>query len=675
MTSDDELEALQIELELRRRHGATGVVEEAPLSFRIGSSIKQAIPEALRPAASSVANVLRQPLELGGMAVDISRLPVALGHGQGPFPISSGMRDAGDVAFGKPNVMENLLAAIGLGGATGVATKAIGPLRGAIAGGLGYLGGEAGGSVGKNLGTAVASKLDLDPKAAQTGGEAIGVGLGTFLTGLPTILPGINTANRLAAESLKGVSQANRRQMAKLQAEAAGEGLFTMPSQLDEARPANLRALERDVLQANVGKGSLETKLENILPQSRQFAARTVQGLGKAPTSLQRANQIQDVVEAVVNIPRERAREAAKPFYEILRLERPQLPVEMRFDIAERLGKLNEQTGLLERSFAGRAASKVAGTVVEKSQILSKEAKPFELSRGDIYSLDNYMKELSTRIQSLSGISADSRQAVERAGLRPAMNEIRSALIDSSSILKAAKQSYERVRGQAAEQVRTTGIPAAKPIDLQPGPLTKAAEWRQFDTIVNQGNADDVRRASAMMRTKDQDAFRDVVKNWLQRQFESTILPGSGNASEPKVFAEKLLKHPNLDAMLEEAAKGVKEVDPTEFVVGFKKAMRILQASGRPVVSSGSSDIGGIISNDPVATAGRFGIVHELGRKAMLASKYFEWAQNRQWKKLYEVLDSPDSMKKLADMADKAEMSPRTAAYLSAIVGGTVSID
>jgi hypothetical protein len=264
---------------------------------------------------------------------------------------------------------------------------------------------------------------------------------------------------------------------------------------------------------------------------------------------------------------------------------------------------------------------------------------------------------------------------VERAGLIPAYNAVKKELVDSSSILRAAKNSYQKTRNAGLEEVRSTGIPAAKPLNINPGPMTPSATWKQFDTIIEQGNPDDVRRAAALLRGRDNNAFRDITKNWFRRVHEESFMPGSGNATEPRIFAEKLLSNPNIDAVLEEAAKGMKDVDPTEFAVGFKKAMKLLQAAGRPVNSTSAADVGNVINADPMAVIGRVSLVHELGRKNMIASRYFAWAQNKQWQKLYDVFNSPDSMRKLSQMAAMQEMNPRAAAFLSSIVGGTVAID
>lgn len=689
--TSDELYAIEVELEIRRRLAEKAEkdkpsVTKASPEFEAGSTIRQAIPDRFRGQVNSVANVLRQGPEFAALATDIGTIPFRAADkafGLSDEPVFSlrnfnTLNKTGNVAFGEPNPIEKLIASIGMGSGTGLATKAIGPIRGALAGGAGYLGGEAGSTVGEAAGKAISTKLGTDPeltKALTTVGGGLIFGA---VAGMPTILPGINTANRLAAEGLKGIPSGVRRALVGKQKEMADAGVFSMPSQLLEVQSPNLAALEKQTVASNVGSGALEERIRKILDQARLFARNKSRIPGEADDSVGRANEVQDVVERVIDLPRVRAREAARPFYEMLEKDRPQLSVEARFRIANKLADLDEQVGLLEKSMAGKALSKVEKTVDADSVILqAREGKvPFRLAEGDIYSLDNYIsKELRTRIENLSKLSASSKEMVERAGLIPAYKAVRQELIDESSVLRAAKNAYQRTREAGLKEVRSTGIPNTRPLNVNPGPMTPSARWEQFKPILEQGNAEDVRRAAALVRGRDGKAFRDVAQKWLDDIFNSSFTPGSGNTSEPKAFAEKLLTHPNLDVILEEAVKGVKGVDPTEFAVSFRKALRILQSAGRPVSSGSSMDVTRVIGSDPAAMAGRYAIVHQLGRKAMLASKYFEWAQNRQWKKLYSVFDSADSMKKLSEMAEMAEMNPRTAAYLATIVGGSVSVD
>ena len=393
------------------------------------------------------------------------------------------------------------------------------------------------------------------------------------------------------------------------------------------------------------------------------LANRIVGSMGRADLSLDRANRIESAAEAGLAMPKTVARQQAQPYYDALRRERPQLPEDVRWKLAGDLDALNKQIGLLEESYAGRAVSDVAKTATKDSVILqpTKGKVPFRRAEGDIYELDNYLKEISGRIQKLDGLGADAKQSVERAGLTPALTTIKKALVDNSPTLKQAKNTYSEVRTALEGTVRATGIADIARRSDADAIVKPAAKWSVLEQLLKRQQApEDLKRANQILSRSDPDAVAQLTRNVLHDATAKHFDGVENDVSAPMKFAREVKKTPNILTAIEITAARNGAKDPASVAKGFSVALDVLEASGLPSGRPGGGNVGQQSSNMSAEKSGAtFAFGNQLARNSVVLRNIRNVLNKYEIQQLNGAISSPDSLAKLQELAGLKSTSER----------------
>lgn len=637
-----------------------GSVEEASTEFKLGSAIRANTPRALR-----------SPLRIVGESTRIGQLPLITFDALFGTKANKSYDEFLSAAFGEANPIEKLIAAGVGGGTTGVMSKSIGPVRGAIAGMLGYPGGLVGGEAGK----AGARYLGVPEKY----GELPGTIIGSIASGSPTLLPGNTTAAQMAAESLKGYTPTQIREGIARQRDALRQGINLRPGQALGDAPDGARgvtSLEQEVLSTPLGTGQLESRVLSV-PQSAQNAARrNTYQFGPYDESFIRTNQIRDAITSAMKEPQRAANELSKPFYEAAENRWIKLPVNERFAIIDSLKKIDDDLRVLSRSESSRAAGKVRRAVSEPSVILDPATgKPFDLANADTIKLSHYLDELDNHIKAGKAAAATPEQKSRMRAYAATVDDIKKRLWDANPALRAADEVYGTVARDMSSRIKATSLgDSVTKAEMQPGPLEPAARWNQFRKIIEEGTPDDVSRAATALRAHDPKAVRDIGLQWIEESYRKSF--PEGMVGNPAKFADELLGNKNLDRVIQIVALESGAKDPNAVVNGFRAALGALRRASIPTAVPGkAADLAQIMSLNPTSTIGRLLVGNQLSRTNIMVSRIKYESSKNQYKKLYEALNDPDSLQKLSDLGKTSMVSPRFASLLSSIVGGGVSLD
>lgn len=463
-----------------------------------------------------------------------------------------------------------------------------------------------------------------------------------------SVLPFLDAAGKQAELALRPHTPQEIQAAIELQrlAQQAGSPITSAQALAQIAGSApRITALENKVYGSQYAPQSM---LQEAQQQPGRVAAITQQTaappkLGPVNNSLSRANEIEAAADRVMEMPRRVAGATVQPIYDMIAKSRPQLPESVRWSLADKLGKLNEQVGLIEESSAGRAVGGVADTVTKPSTIVSQKGVPFRRAEGGVYELDNFLKELRTRIDRVSSVNPDAKQLVERAGLKPAHAEIRQALIDASPDLKQAKVTYQTTKETLDTAVRRTGIPdMSRRFNADPTAEKTAANWATLEKLITKNqSAADLQQAAKFLSAEDSMAFADVTKNLL-----GSTLAKSPN---PAAFVENVRKIPNIQTAMEIGFRAQGVPKPEAAASGFMKMLNVIEAGTKPRGSLGS-EVGQIESS----SGGKFGatlaVGHELARKAALLGKIREYMNKNEIETLVSNMNSPRSLENLVNL-------------------------
>lgn len=502
------------------------------------------------------------------------------------------------------------------------------------------------GATAAPVGHAVADITGV-PEAGMLAATVVpfGVGVGqSAWRNRASVLPFIDTAAQQARQSLKPHTQEEIIAAINLQREAQAAGSPISAAQALKSAP-RMVALERKVNESQYAPQSMLHDAQQQPARVQALASRASEAVGVKNYSVPRANQIEAAADATMEMPRKMAGAAVQPIYDMLKQSRPQLPEEVRWSLAAKLHKLNEDVGLLEQSSAGGAVGGVSGTVTRPSIVVDKNGVPFRRAEGGIYELDNYLKELRTRIDRVSSVNPDAKQLVERAGLSPAHSEIRQALVDNSPALAKAKTDYQTIKAIMDSAVRGTGIPdMSRRFNADPTASKTGASWNTLSKLITkQQGPDDLRAAERMLSEQDKSAFADVTSNLLAHQLDA--------APNTAAFVKGVRAIPNIETAIELAAKGRGMKNPEKVSRGFMRALDIIEAGTNQRGTIGSS--AGQVEQ---ASAGKFGatvaVGHELARKSAILGKIRDRLERMEVETLIRHMDSPRSLENLVALAD-----------------------
>lgn len=625
------------------------VIEAAPTAFNLGQTIRENTP-----------NVLRRPARVLGEMTRVGQLPLMA------FDVATGSNTARDYdlflasALGNPDAADKMVAAMGLGGGAGVMSRGIGPVRGAISGLAGYIGGEAGGKAAESVG--------INPLWGSIPASLV--------AGIPMAIPGSNTAAQMARESFKGFTPAQIQAAINTQRMAASRGVPLRPNQAFPEGAESLMRLEQEVLGMPIGKGQLEQRVRDIPEAAQGVARREIRQFGPYDASLLRTNQIRDAIAATVENPRNTAKALSKPEYDAAESRAFDLPVKDRFDIVAQIKQIEDDLRVISRSEAGKAIARVGKSVGQDSAIINPvTGKPFNLATSDTIALSHYLDELDNQIKAGLSAAATPEQKSRMRAFVPVVQSIKQRLYQSNPALQVADEVYGTVMRDMSNKVRATPLAeTVSKVEMRPGPLTPAARWGEFKKLIEEGTPDDVSRVATLLRGQDPKAMRDITLKWMDDAFTEAFPKGSkGN---PAKFADKLLENQNLDRLLLITAleSGVK--NPQAVVNGFKSSLYALRMAGTPTAVPGrGADLAQIMQSNPVGIGGRILAGNELSRTNFLVGRIRYYSAKTQYERLYKALNDPDSIAKLEQLGNTSMVSPRFASLLSAIVGGTVAID
>lgn len=641
------------------------VIADAPAEFKLGRWVNENIPKPLKV-----------PARILGEATRVGQLPLlALDAVIGSN--TSGQYDTFlEAAFGKSNPIEKLIAAGSGGLGTGLMSKAIGPLRGTIAGGLGYLGGEVGGQSGKAAGTVLAELTGADKERYGTFGQAGGALVGSILGGSPTLLPGNTTAAQMAREALKGYTPKQIQEAIGAQREAARLGINLRPGQALTGGSPGLTALEQEVVSTPIGKGQLESRILSVPEAARESARTTSRAFGPYDESFMRTNEIRQAIARAVESPAKVARAVSKDLYDEAENLKFSLPTDERFAIIDRLKTIEDDLRVLPRSEGGKAIGKVQRAAAKESMILDPATgKPFNLAEADTIKLSHYLDELNNQIKAGMSAAATPEQKSRMRAYTAAVDEIKARIHDANPALRGADYVYGSAMRDLANRNQATNLGGTiSRTEMKPGPLTPAATWGQFRKIITDGTPDDVSRAALSLRAHDRNAVRDIALQWIDSVYKDAF--PAGQLGNPAKFSGELLANKNLDRVVQIAALESGGRDPKAASDGFRAALSAIQLAGNPTAVPGkAADLAQIMSLNPSTTLGRLAVGNQLSRTNLIVGRIKYEASKRQYKKLYEAFNDPDSLAKLEELGRTSVMTPRFASLLSSIVGGSVAID
>lgn len=465
----------------------------------------------------------------------------------------------------------------------------------------------------------------------------------------PRIL--FDDAAALARENLRPYTKDQINQAIQRQRFAVSQGQEISPSQAFGGSKT-LGDLENFVLDSYWSSKPTVEKVGKQPAQAREFTEKTVRSLGATDYSTARANRIEAAAEAGLKMPRDTARALAQPYYNFLQRTRPQLPESVRWELAGRLQAVNEQVGLLEQSYAAQAVTDTARRATTDSMIVqpTKGNPPFRRGEGGIYELDNYLKELQTRINRLDSINADSKQAVERAGLKPAASSIRSLLLENSDVLAKAKDIYQTTRTKLGEIVRSTGIRdmAASP-DAE-GPMKPPARWETLESVIKRDQSpQDLVRANQILSRSDPNAVATLTRNVVNDAVKSVY--GDTKLDQPTAatqVAQKIRSTPNIETAVEITMKRNGASNPKQAATGFMKLLDVIELSGLPRGQPGG---GGLISKTEQTSGSRFlavmGFGNELAKSSAILRRAQQLIDFRTVKQLEKAVFDTDGVAKL----------------------------
>jgi hypothetical protein len=302
---------------------------------------------------------------------------------------------------------------------------------------------------------------------------------------------------------------------------------------------------------------------------------------------------------------------------------------------------------------------------------------PFRRSEGGIYELDNYLKEINSRINKLDNINADSKQSVERAGLRPAAAEIRQALVENSPELRAAKDVYHNVRTKLEEQVRNTALKDMAPRPNSDGTIKPAARWGTLESLLKRDQSpDDLKRANRILSRTDPDAVADLTRKVINDAITEAYSGGPMTTrQQASNFVSKVRSVPNLDTALEITAKRNGARDPKAAATGFMKMLDVVELSTLP---SGSPGGGGLAGKVEQTSGSRllatFGFGNQLARQSAVLRRVQGALDFSTIRRLEGALFSPDKVAALERLAAMDPFSKKAANLVQQIISPAPNI-
>jgi len=180
----------------------------------------------------------------------------------------------------------------------------------------------------------------------------------------------------------------------------------------------------------------------------------------------------------------------------------------------------------------------------------------------------------------------------------------------------------------------------------------------------------DITTTTEFLNSQDPTAFRDITVNWLRNKAAKAATEGTGKAAAPKQFADTLLTNPNLDTIIEHAARGGGAADPVAVAQGFRRSLEFLQATGRQLPQAGGGELASIGSTSFLSKLATLGLGSGLARKGLIVGTARGAIGKAQMQILSDALASPDSMAKLADIAKGAQSSGRVRGLIAELYGG-----
>lgn len=493
------------------------------------------------------------------------------------------------------------------------------------------------------------------------------------------------TPQKMAEKSLLGYTDQQIKEAANLQKLALRERNPITAAQAlgDRGRVLDLENIVMD------SPFAPRRMLESAISQpakSEKLAQKISGSLGRADTSLRRANEIEAVIEGALQFPTTAAGKAAAPYYRMLEATQPQLSVSDRFRLAADLAGIPDDVGLLTGSEAGRAAERVASTVTQPSSILAaprgatvgqaaaraKSAQPFQLADPDIRKLDNYLKQVNEQVAGTYGPFATSAEKVERAGLVPGARAIGETIKESSPLLRRGKEVYQQTLERLEPAVRATGLreAVARPA-MEEGAQKAAASWEKLENVLKRGNQEDVTRAFNLMSTQQGGAksFTDITRTMLSRVFDKHFSGDTLTPTKAFSYAEELKKYPNIRRAVELSAGQLGISDPIGAASGFMKLLDIEQAAGRARGLPG----GATLKEIEKYTAGKSGASllfgHGLAKAATVVRNAQYLIHKAEMDRLSRVFDSPESLEMLVLLSKEKGPTRASQAIHKALLG------
>lgn len=591
-----------------------GAAEKPSVLEDIAKSAAVGIPKA-------VANVIGLPgtaLDLVGRARNWAqgklndRPPVNYAN---PLPTGQEVEQKYGAPFGglyQPQTMPGQFAQAATQGATSMPLMGVGGVAGAVAGAAAGVGGEAGGEIAGTPGAIIGSMI---------GGG--GASLPAILARRPVQRIQEATAHMAPEQwdaAIAAQAGAANRGISVTGPEALNNRSLLATQRLVENSPASSNTMQQYMQsRGNQVQGAVGDELSKIAP-----AVANPPALGA---------DVQQSAEQAINQARQSGNAAARPLYESA--ESQKLPA------------------TTWNSLTSEPAIQQALQVVKKNPMLGVQNE----TEGSVKWLDAAKKYLDESAKQAPTASALDRASSASAG-RNASNI--GTLVDSQV------PDYGKARSIVQKNMETVVEP------MQQGSTGALAGTddpvRQFGRLAdkNLSTPQTITATAKDLKMTNPTAFRDLVRNGLQNEFDSAmkVLQGSGQEFSGARFARLMRETPQTKSNIEEIIKNLP--DGNIRVKAFNNLIDTLELTGNRMPTGSGTAFNSMEAKEMTSKGIPQIVEHPIRGISEMWDRFMARGTE---KKLAQIFTDKESVKLMRDLAISKPGSAKGNAAISALIG------
>ncbi len=707
MTEEEEFEfraRLEAEMSTGNTPGLSPAKTQAQARQGLIDGMAGAVPEIGRTAGRVAANIGA----VVPLAIDAARYGVDKISGEDP-PFSRAGKaydEQIEAWFGRPasrsrQVGESVLA--GAAGGAGVA-KAVGGsvARSTVSGGMGALGGEAGGAAGEPFGLEVPGSI-----------------VGGLITGSPNqVYRGRGNLTNIVKDASKGLSDQDYVKAILLQKRARAAGIDLTPEQAFD-QPTGFDTLVNETIRGGGGKGDLQSLVNKQPLQVEEVARKVGPGVGpKARSATDATRDLKESTYGAVDAEKQLSTSQRALYDDAGKTASgPQMDaLQSKLAAMVEANAGSQETQTLIRDIQKRLAAVTEKTTITGSvpKLTERPGKPgkrlmlptetsTELTLGaDLAALDRIVKEAKATFTDM-GIQTPGAAKIAQARYAAAAGEVEALLDDlittrpqARDIARSAFERQDRLEAGLPGRVAGRKQPADAPDSLS---AVKSALMTEKDQAVDISELGSINRERAARlrvqarQTKD-DVLRDelikeaqqaeravpqAVRELWEESLTKAFKSKDGRTSPTvgsDIAAQWLTNEKNTRALVRTAmadSRGLTGPALKEAEDGFISLLKVMEASGRnrAGVPVSQADIRAGVGKSAVKTAVQ--LTQPLARQAVLSSTLRNIAMQKRYDELAGIFSSPDGIAKLRELANTPVMSSRASSIVASMLGGALT--